>query len=117
MGQIAKSLVFRTLANDRPVLVVASGPNRVSEAKVAGVVGEAIGRADATFVRERTSFAIGGVPPVGHAQTLMMIIDSSLRAFDEIWAAAGTPNAVFRLSFDDLARLTDGVVAEVTESG
>ena len=117
VGQIAKSLVFRTLANDRPVLVVASGPNRVSEAKVAGVVGEAIGRADATFVRERTSFAIGGVPPVGHAQTLMMIIDSSLRAFDEIWAAAGTPNAVFRLSFDDLARLTDGVVAEVTESG
>ncbi len=115
VGQIAKSLLFRTLAGDRPVLVVASGPDRVGEAKLARVVGEAIGRADAAFVRERTGFAIGGVPPVGHAQALTTIIDPSLGAFDEIWAAAGTPNAVFRLSFDDLVRLTGGTVADVAE--
>ena len=116
VGQIAKSLVFRKLTSDQPVLIVASGPNRVNEAKVAQVVGEAIGRADATFVRDHTGFAIGGVPPVGHAQALTTIIDHNLRAFDEIWAAAGTPNAVFRLSFEDLVRLTGGTMADVIES-
>lgn len=115
VGQIAKSLVFRMLEGDRPVLVVASGVNRVSEAKVARILGETIARADAAFVRERTGFAIGGVPPVGHAGTVPTIIDADLRAFGEIWAAAGTPNAVFRLTFDDLVRLTGGTVAEVTE--
>ncbi|HZH28581.1 MAG TPA: YbaK/EbsC family protein [Azospirillaceae bacterium] len=115
VGQIAKSLVFRTLASDRPVLVVASGVNRVREAKVEQALGEAIGRADAAFVRERTGFAIGGVPPVGHAVTVPTIIDADLRAFGEIWAAAGTPNAVFRLTFDDLVRLTGGTVADVAE--
>ncbi|HEX2137899.1 MAG TPA: YbaK/EbsC family protein [Microvirga sp.] len=115
VGQIAKSLVFRTLGSDRPVLIVASGPNRVSEAKAARVVGEPIGRADARYVRDRTGFAIGGVPPVGHAQALTTVVDRSLSAFDAIWAAAGTPQAVFRLSFDDLVRLTGGTVADVTE--
>jgi prolyl-tRNA editing enzyme YbaK/EbsC (Cys-tRNA(Pro) deacylase) len=115
VGQIAKSLVFRAPASDRPVLVVASGANRVSEAKVARVAGEAIGRADADFVRRRTGFAIGGVPPVGHVDALTTIVDQSLVGFEEIWAAAGTPNAVFRLSFDDLVRLTGGTVADVAE--
>jgi len=115
VGQIAKSLVFRTLESNRPVLVVASGTNRVSEAKVAQVLGEAIGRADAAFVRERTGFAIGGVPPVGHAEAITTIVDRDLRTFGEIWAAAGTPNAVFRLTFDDLVRLTGGTMAEVAE--
>jgi len=115
VGQIAKSLVFRTLESNRPVLVVASGTNRVSEAKVAQVLGEAIGRADAAFVRERTGFAIGGVPPVAHAEAITTIVDRDLRTFGEIWAAAGTPNAVFRLTFDDLVRLTGGTIAEVAE--
>jgi len=115
VGQIAKSLVFRTLESNRPVLVVASGTNCVSEAKVAQVLGEAIGRADAAFVRERTGFAIGGVPPVGHAEAITTIVDRDLRTFGEIWAAAGTPNAVFRLTFDDLVRLTGGTIAEVAE--
>jgi len=115
VGQIAKSLVFRTLESNRPVLVVTSGTNRVSEAKVAQVLGEAIGRADAAFVRERTGFAIGGVPPVGHAEAITTIVDRDLRTFGEIWAAAGTPNAVFCLTFDDLVRLTGGTIAEVAE--
>ncbi len=113
VAQIAKSLVFRGRTSGRPVLVVASGINRVDEAKVAACLGEPIGRADAAFVRERTGFAIGGVPPVGHAEPPLTVIDADLGAFDEIWAAGGTPNAVFRLTFQDLVRLTGGTVADV----
>lgn len=115
VAQIAKSLVFRTTASDRPVLVVASGAHRVSEERVATVLGEPIGRADATFVRERTGFAIGGVPPVGHAEPLPTIVDETLAQYEVIWAAGGTPNAVFRLTFDDLVRITGGTVAAVAE--
>lgn len=115
VGQIAKSLVFRAKTSDRPVLIVAAGSNRVSEAKVGAVLGEAIGRADANFVRERTGFAIGGVAPVGHAETVVTLLDETLATFPEIWAAAGTPNAVFRLTFEDLKRLTGGAVADIAE--
>ena len=108
VAQIAKSLIFRAAASNRPVLVIASGANRVDEAKVAEAVGEAIARADADFVREATGFAIGGVPPVGHANPPTVLIDRSLMAFAEIWAAAGTPNAVFRLTPSDLVELTGG---------
>ena len=113
VAQIAKSLIFRTAASNRPVLVVASGVNRVDEAKVAEAVGEAIARADADFVREATGFAIGGVPPVGHANPPTVLIDRSLMAFAEIWAAAGTPNAVFRLTPADLVELTGGRVVAI----
>lgn len=113
VAQIAKSLVFRAKPSDRPVLVVASGPNRVDEAKVAAVLGEALARADADFVREKTGFAIGGVPPVGHAETPVTFIDSDLLRHGEIWAAAGTPNAVFRLSPSDLVELTGGKAIEI----
>jgi Cys-tRNA(Pro) deacylase len=112
VAQIAKSLVFRA-ESGRPVLVVASGQHRVDEKAVARLAGERIARADADFVRQATGFAIGGVPPVGHATTSIVLIDETLSAFDEIWAAAGTPNAVFRLTPADLVELTGGTVAAV----
>ena len=115
VGQIAKSLIFRALDSDRPVLAIASGSVRVDEARLAELLGEGIGRADAAFVREQTGFAIGGVPPVGHRNESAIFIDESLLAFDSIWAAAGTPNAVFRLTPDDLVRLTGGTVAAIAQ--
>ena len=110
--EIAKSLVFRA-AGGRPVLVVASGGHRVDERKIAALVGEPIERADADFVREATGFAIGGVPPIGHRTPPIALIDEQLMTHAEIWAAAGTPNAVFRLTPADLVALTGGRVAEV----
>jgi prolyl-tRNA editing enzyme YbaK/EbsC (Cys-tRNA(Pro) deacylase) len=115
VGQIAKSLVFRTTISDRPVLVITCGTNRVRESIVATHLDETIERANAAFVRDRTGFAIGGVPPIGHSEPVLVIIDEDLRSFDEIWAAAGTPNAVFRLDFDDLVQLTGGTVTRVAE--
>ena len=113
VGQIAKSIVFRAARSRRPVLVLTSGVNRVSESAVAVLVGEPLAKADADFVRARTGFVIGGVPPVGHAESLITFIDEDLLQFAEIWAAAGTPNAVFRLTPEELVRLTEGKVAKV----
>ena len=118
VGQIAKSLVFKTRRDGRAVLVIASGPNRVDEAglsaRLAGpLAGDRLGRADADFVRAATGFAIGGVPPVGHPAPLLTVIDADLGDHDEIWAAAGTPNAVFRLGFDQLRQITRGLVMPV----
>lgn len=113
VGQIAKSILFRGASSGRPVLVIASGTNRVNEGKVAALLGEALGKADAEFVRSRTGFVIGGVPPVGHAVRPETFIDRDLMAFAEIWAAAGTPNAVFRLEPHDLPRITGGRVAAI----
>ena len=113
--QIAKSLVFRTVESGRPVLVVASGINRVDVKLVATLVGERIGRADAEFVRAATGFAIGGVPPVGHATAPIVLIDESLLALEEIWAAGGTPNAVFKLTPESLVSLTGGRVAAMAQ--
>jgi prolyl-tRNA editing enzyme YbaK/EbsC (Cys-tRNA(Pro) deacylase) len=110
VGQIAKSIVFRTVQSRTPVLVVASGANRVNEALIAEYVGEAIEKADAAYVREKTGFAIGGVAPLGHAEPILTIIDEDLFAFDELWAAAGTPNAVFKLTASSLAQVTGGTV-------
>ena len=116
VAEIAKSLMFRA-ASGAPVLVVASGVNRVDEKKVAALIGEPIGRAHADFVREKTGFAIGGVPPVGHSEPPATLIDADLAAFTTIWAAAGTPNAVFRLTPDDLLALTGGRVCDVRREG
>jgi prolyl-tRNA editing enzyme YbaK/EbsC (Cys-tRNA(Pro) deacylase) len=112
VGQIAKSLVFRAKSG-HPVLVIASGTNRVNESSIASAIGEPIGKADAEFVRERTGYAIGGVPPVGHSESIRTFIDEDLLRFDRIWAAAGTPNAVFELSPAELPRLTGGAVVRV----
>ena len=100
-------------ASGAAVLVVASGANRVDEQKVERLLGEPIGKADAAFVREATGFAIGGVPPAGHPHPLDTVVDEDLLALDEIWAAAGTPRDVFRLTPDELVRLTGGRVADV----
>ena len=113
VAQIAKSLIFRGAGSNRPVLVIASGVNRVDETMVAEAIGERIARADANFVREATGFAIGGVPPVGHKNPPIVLIDETLMPFAEIWAAAGTPNAVFRLTPPDLIALTGGRVAAI----
>lgn len=113
VGQIAKSVIFHALTSHRPVLVIASGSNRVNEKVIEALLGEAIGKADADFVRQRTGFVIGGVPPVGHAEPLPTFIDQDLFQYHEIWAAAGTPHAVFRLTPADLLRMTSGKVAIV----
>jgi prolyl-tRNA editing enzyme YbaK/EbsC (Cys-tRNA(Pro) deacylase) len=114
VGQIAKSIVFQALPSHRPVLVIASGFNRVDEKLIARLTGEEIGKADAEFVRSHTGFVIGGVPPIGHAEPLETFIDRDLLQYAEIWAAAGTPHAVFRLTPEDLLRITHGEVVQVT---
>jgi prolyl-tRNA editing enzyme YbaK/EbsC (Cys-tRNA(Pro) deacylase) len=113
VGQIVKSLVFKGKRSERPVLVAASGPNRVDERKIEVLISEPLGKADAEFVRQRTGFVIGGVPPVGHSEQLETFIDQDLLQYDEIWAAAGTPHAVFRLTPADLVRITGGRVVAV----
>ena len=110
VSQIAKSLVFRAKPSGRAILVMASGANRVDEAKLAAALGESIGKADADFVRAETGFAIGGVSPVGHGIRLRTFIDEDLMPLAEIWAAAGSPNSVFRLTPQDLVRVTGGQI-------
>ena len=118
VGQIAKSIIFRRQFDDAAVLVVTAGDQRVDERKLEalGFVcpdGKRLGRADATFVKTKTGFSIGGVSPVAHATPVVTVIDASLQRFDVIWAAAGHPHAVFQLSPQDLQRLTDAPVFDV----
>ena len=113
VGQIAKSLIFRARESGTPVLAIASGSLRVDVERLSSLLGEGVGRADAAFVREHTGFAIGGVPPVGHRSPPAVFIDETLLEFETIWAAGGTPNAVFQLRPDDLVRLTGGTVAAI----
>ncbi len=115
VGQIAKSVIFRRKADELAVLVVTSGDKRVDEKKVAAIVG-ALGRADADFVKARTGFTIGGVSPLAHASPPVTLIDRELFRFDEIWAAAGHPNGVFRLSPAQLEALTGAPVADVVQA-
>ena len=114
VAQIAKSIVFRGSESARAVLVVASGVNRINEETIASSLGEPIERASPEFVREATGFAIGGVPPCGHARPLLTFIDRDLLALDVLWAAAGTPNAVFRIEPRQLVQLTGGEVLEIS---
>jgi prolyl-tRNA editing enzyme YbaK/EbsC (Cys-tRNA(Pro) deacylase) len=115
VAQIVKSLVFRGTTSGKPVLVIASGANRVDESAVGTLVGEPIGKADADFVRANTGFAIGGVAPIGHAVAPVTLVDEDLLAFASIWAAAGTPNAVFCLTPDELLEMTGGQRAAVKQ--
>ncbi len=105
VGQIAKSLVFRAAASGRAVLVIAAGDLRVSEAKIAHHLGEPIERATPEFVREHSGFAIGGVAPIAHARAMATFVDASLRRFEVVWAAGGTPHCVFPIAPADLARV------------
>lgn len=121
LGQIAKSIIFRRKnhpsGDDAAVLVITSGDLRVDEKKVQAIVcadGGKLGRADADFVKAKTGFSIGGVSPLAHAEQPVTLIDDQLFRFDVIWAAAGHPHGVFRLSPDDLKRLTGAPVHDVT---
>lgn len=111
--QIVKSLIFRTKESNRAILILVSGANRVNEIKVSSYLGEPIEKADAEFVRDKTGFSIGGVPPVCHREKLETLVDEDLLKYEAIWAAAGTPNAVFSLSPPDLLKITGGKVISV----
>ncbi len=115
VAQIAKSVVFRRKADDTAVLVVTSGDRRVDEKRVAAITG-ALGRADADFVKARTGFSIGGVSPLAHAEATVMLIDRELFRFEEIWAAAGHPNGVFRMTPQQLVQLTGAPVTDVVQA-
>lgn len=113
VAQIAKSIVFRM--DETPVVVIASGANRVDARRAEALLGQRLDRADAAFIRRATGFAIGGVAPVGHLTPPRVLIDRDLLMLDPIWAAAGSPRTVFRTSAAELLRLTDGTLADVRE--
>jgi prolyl-tRNA editing enzyme YbaK/EbsC (Cys-tRNA(Pro) deacylase) len=113
LGQIAKSIVFHGQNSGRPFLVIASGENRVHEPCVSTVFAEPLSKASADYVRRITGYAIGGVPPVGHNEHLLTLVDEDLLAYPQIWAAAGTANAVFSLMPTDLVRITGGQVTRI----
>ena len=114
VGAIVKSLVFRGAASVAAILVLTSGTNRVHENRLGRQLGETLGRADADFVHAETGYAIGGVPPLGHARPLRTVMDRDLLGHETVWAAAGTPFAVFPIAPDLLARLTAAEVLDVT---
>ncbi|WP_131782879.1 YbaK/EbsC family protein [Legionella gresilensis] len=115
VAQIVKSLIFKTKVTERPVLVLASGSNRVNEKIISTYIGEKITRAGPEYVRDKTGFAIGGVPPIGHKQPIDLIfIDKDLLNYEELWAAAGTPNAVFNLTGKNLCELTGGIILTIS---
>lgn len=112
LAQIAKSILFRS-ASGKPVLVIASGTNRVDEKKVRALLGEKIERATPDFVTEMTGFAVGGVPPLAHANPCVVFLDEDLKAYPTLWAAGGTGNAVFEIGFDELVKRSGALVADV----
>lgn len=105
LNQIVKSLMFRD-GQDRPVLVLTAGGNRVNEARIDAQIDTRLVMADAAFTRAHTGYAIGGVPPFGHAHPVQTLIDEGLLAFDEVWAAAGTPKSVFPIDPNRLVEIT-----------
>ena len=113
--QIVKSLVFQGVTSGKPILVVASGGTRISESRLTAIVHEPVKMGPPKFVREVTGFAIGGIPPVGHAQRIDTIVDAKLLTLDGLWAAAGHPNSLFQLTADELQRMTGGRIADVAE--
>lgn len=113
LGQIVKSLIFKGKESGKPILVLTSGANRVDEKRISGYAGEPIGKADADFARTVTGFVIGGVPPIGHIQKMETYIDEDFLGYPTIWAAAGTPNAIFELKTADLPVMTGGKVVTV----
>jgi prolyl-tRNA editing enzyme YbaK/EbsC (Cys-tRNA(Pro) deacylase) len=115
VAQIAKSLVFREEQSGRPILVIASGSNRVDLVKIEKATGLKLGKADGRYVRERVGYAIGGIPPVAHNEFLETILDPDLKKYDVLWAAAGTPFAVFQLKPADLEPLTRGRWLDLAE--
>ena len=115
VGQIANSLIFRFNDNDQAVLIMCAGDRRVDVQKVKALTGIDLGKADAEFVRRQTGFAIGGVPPVAHANPLRCLLDASLQRYAEIWAAAGTPESVFRMTPTELQQITGGIWLDLSQ--
>lgn len=113
VAQIAKSIIFRLQHSTEPLLVIASGVNRVNEHQIEKYLDDKLGKADADFVREHTGYIIGGVPPLGHQQPITTFIDEDLFQYEDIWAAAGHPKAVFQLTPDELVGMTKGQVVKV----
>ncbi len=113
VGQIVKSLVFRGASSGMPYLLLVSGKNRVNEKKAANVIGEALARPDAAYVRGTTGYAIGGIPPFGHDTPLKTFIDADLLAYADVWTAAGTPHCVMRLKPEDLQKRTGALTIVV----
>lgn len=113
VNQIAKSLIFKGKNSKKPILIIASGSNKVNEKLIKEYLGEKLEKADADFVLEETGFAIGGIPPVGHKNKIITLIDKDLFKYEEIWAAAGTPNAVFKLTPEALSKITNGEIVTV----
>ncbi|MCA1294590.1 YbaK/EbsC family protein [Paenibacillus sp. alder61] len=113
VARIAKSILFRLKGADRPLLVIASGVNRINEGKIAALLQDELGKADADYVRKHTGFVIGGVPPLGHPGPISTWIDEDLLQYEEIWAAAGHPKAVFKLTPQELLQMTNGKVINV----
>ena len=113
IAQIAKSLIFKGKNSQQPVLIIASGGNRVNESKIREYAGEAIEKADPEFVLHHTGYPIGGVPPIGHETKIKPFLDEDLFQYPIIWAAAGTPNAVFQIAPADLLKITRGQVVIV----
>lgn len=116
VAQIAKSIMLKTVKDRKPVLVIASGVNRVDERKVSAVLGEKVKSADADFVKDNAGVAPGGVAPVGHKVAPIIVLDQELKNYDVIWAAAGTLNAVFQLTWNDLVEITGGTPADVAKA-
>jgi len=115
VGQIANSLIFRDFDTDTALLVMCAGDQRVDLEKLRLVLGVSPGRADADFVRRETGYAIGGVPPVAHARPSLTVLDRSLQRYDEIWAAAGTPESIFSMTPDQLRQITGGEWLDIAE--
>lgn len=113
LGQIIKSLIFKGKTSSKAILILTSGANRVDEKRISVYAGEPAIRADADFVRAVTGFAIGGVPPIGYTQSVEIFIDEDLLQYATVWAAAGTPNAIFELTPADLLKMTGGRVVGV----
>lgn len=112
VGQIAKTLIFKGKESNQPICMIASGINRVDEKKIEALIGEKIEKPDAEYVLQHTGYAIGGIPPIGYSFSRKPFIDQDLLAYDEIWAAAGTPNAVFRITPQDLITITNATIAD-----
>ncbi len=113
ISQIAKSIIFKSKESGKPILIITSGSNRVDEKKVEKLINESLEKADADFVLNQTGYIIGGVPPFAHSTKITPLIDEDLLQYEEIWASAGTPNSVFKITPQDLITITKGRVANV----
>jgi prolyl-tRNA editing enzyme YbaK/EbsC (Cys-tRNA(Pro) deacylase) len=116
VGQIAKTLIFKGKKSEKAFCVIISGKNRLDEEKITKLIGEEIEKPDAHFVIEHTKFIIGGIPPIGYSLDDKPLIDEDLMTYQEIWAAAGTPYAVFRITPENLLKITEARVVKIRQS-